>query len=204
MREAAVFGEFLLVRRTISTALGSRSIRIEDEIENAASQSTPLMLLYHVNLGFPLLDDGAEVLSPARTVRPRDAAAAPGVSAYMKVHGPVRGYAEQVFYHDIEPGTDGTAEVALVNRRLRGGLALSVRYDAKALPRLIQWKMLGEGTYVMGLEPANCLVEGRAAERARGTLQVLAPGETRRFWVELSVATGGELAALQSRIQRSR
>jgi len=204
MREAAVFGEFLVVRRTISTALGSRSIRIEDEIENAASQPTPLMLLYHVNLGFPLLDDGGEVLSPARTVRPRDAAAAPGVSAYMKVHGPVRGYAEQVFYHDIEPGPDGTAEVALVNRRLRGGLALSVRYDAKALPRLIQWKMLGEGTYVMGLEPANCLVEGRAAERAQGTLQVLAPGETRRFWIELSVATGDELPALQSRIERSR
>src|SRR2546428_9026318 len=68
MREAAVVGEVLLLRRTITTALGSRSIRIEDEIENAASQSTPLMLLYHVNLGFPLLDDGAEVLSPARTV----------------------------------------------------------------------------------------------------------------------------------------
>ncbi len=192
MREAAVFGEFLVVRRTISTALGSRTLRIDDEVTNAAAQPSPLMLLYHVNLGFPLMDEGAEVVSPARRVTPRDAAAAPGVAEYMKVHAPVRGYAEQVFYHEIEPGPDGTADVALVNRRLRGGLGLRVRYDARALPRFIQWKMLGEGTYVMGLEPANCLVEGRAAERARGTLQMLAAGETRRFWVELSVLTADE------------
>jgi len=204
MREAAAFGECLVVRRTISTTLGSRSVRIDDAIENAASHPTPLMLLYHVNLGFPLLDDGAEVLSPARRVRPRDAAAEPGVTEYMNVHGPVRGYLEQVFYHEIEPGPDGTAEVALVNRRVRGGLAVSVRYDARALPRFIQWKMLGEGTYVMGLEPANCLVEGRAAERARGTLQTLASGETQRFWIELSVATGEELPALANRIARPR
>lgn len=204
MREAAVFGEFLVVRRTISTALGSRSLRVDDEVTNAAAQPVPLMLLYHVNPGFPLLDDGAEVLSPARRVRPRDAAAAPGVADFVKVHAPVRGYAEQVFYHEIEPDSDGTAEVALVNRGLRGGLGLTVRYDARALPRFIQWKMLGEGTYVMGLEPANCLVEGRAAERARGTLQMLAPGESRRFWVELSVATGDDLPALTERIARAR
>src|SRR3989442_14072996 len=67
MREAAVFGEFLVVRRTISTALGSRSIRIEEEVEDAAAQPTRLMLLYQVILGCTLLDDGGEVLSPART-----------------------------------------------------------------------------------------------------------------------------------------
>jgi hypothetical protein len=58
------------------------------------------------------------------------------------------------------------------------------------LPRLIQWKMPGAGAHVLGIEPANCHVEGRAAERERGTLVMLAPGETRRHELSLEVALG--------------
>lgn len=203
VRQAVVFGEHLVVRRTIATALGATWLRLDDEVENAADAPTPFMVLYHVNLGFPLLDEGAEVVTPARTVRPRDAQAAPGLGEHTRVHGPVAGYREQVFYHDIPPGPDGVAEAALVNRALRGGLGLALRWDGRALPRFIQWKMLGQGTYVMGLEPANCLVEGRAAERARGTLQVLEPGERRRLWLELHVLVGSEaLDAFVARVKR--
>lgn len=202
LRQARVFGEHVVVRRTITTWLGSRAVRLDDEIENAGSAATPLMLLYHVNLGFPLLDEGAEVISPARHVRPRDAQAASGLADYWRVHGPVRGYAEQVFYHDLEPEPDGIVEAGLINTGLRGGLGVALRFDHASLPRFIQWKMLGEGTYVIGLEPANCLVEGRAAERARGTLEYLEPGQQRRFWIGLQVLVGGEVEAFADRIGR--
>lgn len=202
LRQARVSGEHVVVRRTITTLLGSRALRLEDEVENAGSAANPLMLLYHVNLGFPLLDDGAEVITPARHVWPRDTQAASGLADYWRVGGPERGYAEQVFYHDLESGSDGIVEAGLINRSLRSGLGVALRFDRKALPRFIQWKMLGEGTYVMGLEPANCLVEGRAAERARGTLEHLEPGEQRRFWIELQVLVGGEVEAFADRIGR--
>ena len=45
---------------------------------------------------------------------------------------------------------------------------------------------MGEGLYVVGLEPANCHVEGRAVERERGTLQIMQPGEVRRYHLEIS------------------
>jgi hypothetical protein len=47
--------------------------------------------------------------------------------------------------------------------------------------------MLGQGTYVLGIEPANCHVEGRARERERETLEYLAPGDKKRFQLELGV-----------------
>jgi Domain of unknown function (DUF4432) len=202
IREATVFGEHLVVRRTITTQLGSRSLRLEDDVENAGARPTPLMLLYHINLGFPLLDAGAELIAPTRGIKARDADAAEGLAGYRHVHEPVRGYAEQVFYHDLERDPDGVVEAGLVNRGLRDGLGIALRFDGQALPRFIQWKMLDESTYVMGLEPANCLVEGRAAERARNTLVVLHPSERRRFWIEIRVLAGTEVSEFSERIGR--
>jgi hypothetical protein len=72
------------------------------------------------------------------------------------------------------------------------GLGLFVRFRRKELHRLVQWKMMGEGTYVLGIEPANCGVEGRESERRAGTLQFLEPGEERAFEVQIGVAQGEE------------
>jgi hypothetical protein len=46
---------------------------------------------------------------------------------------------------------------------------------------------MGQGAYILGLEPGNCFVEGRSKDRARGTLQFLEPGESRDFQVEIAV-----------------
>lgn len=54
----------------------------------------------------------------------------------------------------------------------------------------MQWKQVGQGTYVLGLEPANCLGEGRSAARERGTLVELAPGEVRSYALEMKVLAG--------------
>jgi hypothetical protein len=50
--------------------------------------------------------------------------------------------------------------------------------------------MMGRGFYAVGMEPANCKVDGRARERAAGTLQFLAPGEERHFLVQIGVVEG--------------
>jgi hypothetical protein len=58
------------------------------------------------------------------------------------------------------------------------------------MPEFIEWKMMGVRNYVVGMEPANCSVLGRAAERERGTLQFLEPGERREYHLELGVLDG--------------
>ena len=77
--------------------------------------------------------------------------------------------------------------VRLVNPEFNdgSGLEVSIKYRRSEYPILVQWKMMGEGLYVVGLEPANCHVEGRCAERERGTLQILQPGEVRIYHLEI-------------------
>jgi len=190
MRQARVFGENLRLVRTIATSLGKSEIEIRDEIENLGAAPCPLMVLYHINLGFPLLDADSTLEAPPHEVRPRDPIAAAGVSEWMRFAPPTAGCEEQVFYHDIPADADGWAGIAL--RSPTVGLALTVKYEKKGLPNLVQWKMAGVGGYVLGLEPANCRVEGRSRERARGALQHIAPGERRELRVRVAVGSGAQ------------
>ena len=66
--QMAVFGENLVLTRRVEAALGDTTITVEDRVENRGFRPTPHMLLYHYNFGYPLLDDGAELLVPSRAI----------------------------------------------------------------------------------------------------------------------------------------
>jgi len=84
VRQAAVFGENLVLRRRVEAKVGESRLTIRDEIENAGYSLTPHMYLYHVNVGWPVVDEGAELLAPAQDVSPRGDYPAEG---YGKFHG---------------------------------------------------------------------------------------------------------------------
>lgn len=187
VREASVFGENLVLTRRISTKLGADSLTIEDTVENEGYESTPHMILYHCNIGFPVVDGGSELISPTKSVTPRDA----GLSTqdYDKFDPPTPGFSERVYYHDMATGPDGTVTAALINRTIPGGLGFYVKYNKNELPFFTEWKMTGQGIYVVGMEPGNCHPEGRVKEREMGTLQILEPGEVRSYKLELGTLT---------------
>jgi hypothetical protein len=187
-REVAFFGENLLLQRRISARLGESRLFIDDVVTNEGFDPAPHMLLYHCNLGFPVLDENSEMLCRAES-RPRDPEAVKGVGQNRRFQPPTAGYKEQVFYHDPAAGPDGFTGAALVNRAFGGGQGLGVylRFRPDQLPHLIEWKMVGEGFYVCGLEPGTNEAGGRAVERAAGRLQYLAPGESRRYHLEIGV-----------------
>ena len=126
--------------------------------------------------------------SRSRKTEPRDDVAAPGLDKAPLFEPPQPGYREQVFYHDLVADTDRHATAMIRNDALDIGVFVHYRQDE--LPRFIEWKMMGSGTYVVGMEPANCGVWGRAKERASGTLQFLQPGEDRHFAVHIGVVDG--------------
>ncbi|HTY59097.1 MAG TPA: aldose 1-epimerase family protein [Bacteroidota bacterium] len=190
LRESTMFGENLLLVRTIESSLGRSTIAIRDTVRNESHERTPLMMLYHINAGWPLVEPGTRLLLGSAQTSPRDADAVRGLADWKVCSGPVAGFAEQVYYHECVPDGEGYISALLANSRLPLGLHL--RFRARELPRLIQWKMMGEGTYVMGLEPANCRVGGRGAERREGTLRFIDPGEECSFEVQLSVLDGPE------------
>jgi hypothetical protein len=184
-RETVVFGEDLRLTRRVWARLGESRLFVDDVVENLGHLSVPLMVAYHVNVGFPVLDDGSELISTAQEIEPitedRDAALADWAH-----YGPPRDNAQSsVLVHKPVPSPDGWATTALINRRL--GLGLYIKQRPDELPWLWQWKHLSQGTYVAGIEPANCFGRGRADDRQRGTLQFLAPGEQRQISLEIGV-----------------
>ncbi len=194
VRETRLFGENLSLTRKIYTRMGEPRFWIEDAVENKGQDPVPLMFLQHINLGFPLVDEGAYLLvSPCET-QPRDDHAEKGAHQWRRFVAPQKEFAEQVFYHDCNADEEGFVHVALINRQFEqgNGIGVCLQYKKEEYPVLVQWKMMKQGCYVCGLEPANCHVQGRMAERERGTLQHIGPGEIRAFNLEIGVLHGAK------------
>jgi hypothetical protein len=174
--EVSALGHHLELRRTWRTRAGEGLVELEDVLVNHGRETEPALQLYHVNLGPPLWAEGAELALDARATRPRDADAAPFADSWQHAPGIVEGASERVFEHDVEPAPDGWCSATVRN----AGLEAELRWDAATLPRMWQWVHPAPGLGVLGLEPANCSVLGRAHDRAEGRLPELAPGEERR------------------------
>jgi uncharacterized protein DUF4432 len=208
MRETKVFSEDLRLTRIISTRIGERAIVLRDRVENRGSTSSPFMLLYHVNTGFPLLDEHARLIVADREVQPKDEHSRAHL-AECKTYGPPDPtWFEHNFWHDVQPDAQGICAAAIVNERLNlpfgQGLGLALHWRRNQLWNLIQWKQLGVGDYVAAIEPANCHTLGRRAERELGTLEYLAPGEVRDFEVTFTILVGmDELQAFESSLPAS-
>lgn len=182
--EVSLFGPKLRLQRTLEFDGGGAEIRIVDTVRNFGGLPAPLMVLYHLNFGFPLLSPNSVMTSPAAEVVARDAVAEPGIGEWNTFIPPQPGYSEQVFWHRVAPGS-GEVEATITNPAL--GIGMAVRYDSTTLTGLTEWKQMGFGDYVLGIEPGNCYPVGRAKAREQGALKELGPGETVTFRLALRV-----------------
>lgn len=188
--EAGLFQEQLRLERVYRVVLGHPQIEIRDTVRNLYDVPVPLMVLYHFNVGYPLVRDGAQLYTSSQTIIPRDEAARAGYATWHTYGHAVPGYAEQVFYHHVRQ-QNSLSRVLLSN----GDMGLCLEWDTDSAPYFTQWKNLRQGIYVSGIEPGNCLPEGQNAARHHGRLQMLQPGETRDFLCRLHVADSAALPA---------
>lgn len=203
VRQTRVFGEDLRLDRCLRTTLGGNYLEVHDRVTNEGETRVPHMILYHCNAGFPLLGDTSDLHLSKSSMRPRDDKAKKGLDVWNHGGAPAPDFAEQVFIHDPIACADGRAAVVLHNAQLREGrgLALAIRFDPAQLPALFTWRMLGCGTYVMGIEPANCpTIEGRVKAAELGTLPFLEPGESRRYDLEFRIL--GEASEIAAYLQQ--
>ena len=201
MREAELFGENLVLRRSIETRWGEKSLTVTDEIENQGFRPEPLLLLYHINIGYPLLDEGTEVLLPTRSVTPRDEASKGHEVRWNVMDAPKDNEPEYVFIHEPVADENGNVTVCVLNERLKLGLRLS--YTAANLPRFMEWKSTASGDYVVGLEPSNSSVYGRLYHEREGSVHHLAPFAKETNVLTFTVLDGAaELQAAREEIAR--
>lgn len=185
IRESRVFSHKLELERTISGILEEPMIRIHDRVTNRSNIPSPHMMLYHCNLGWPLVDEGSSIAWDgkwqSRGGEQDDAIFHEGGS-YKVCQPPADlhcGTGEACAFIDITADQHGWCECALKNDPLNLGLTL--RFRKSQLPWLINWQHWGKGEYVTGLEPATNPTLGQGKARESGTLIFLEPGESREY-----------------------
>jgi hypothetical protein len=185
VRQAAVFGESMELHRRIEARVGESRFTVHDEVVNAGFDSATHMFLYHVNVGWPVVDEGSEYLIPAPAGIP---VAEYPTHDYRQLTGPNKGFPEECYEHAAIADAAGEVPVAVVNRRL--GLGAYQVYRKEQFPFHTMWRMLGEGIYGVAMEPTTNRDAGRFDARERGELAFLAPGEARTYDIEIGALDG--------------
>ena len=183
VREADIFGPNLVLKRLLTLETEKNELHIHDVVENQGYTTQPLMLLYHSNFGYPLVDEGAHAYFSAKQVEARTPFAQEGLDRHCIMEDAGMGRDEQCYFlTDAEPGE---SFAMIHNEQL--GIAAIVRYDERQLPLLCEWKCMRAGDYALGLEPTTCGVLNRSETREKGMLQTIEPGESRTFDVTIEL-----------------
>ena len=193
LREVKALGENLILKRKITAWLGKNRIRIEDTIENAGFVRQPFMILYHCNLGFPLINEKTGIYIPNDGIVSRYEDKIFDIPNYNVIPPPADGYDERVFFFKVRPDSGNICRTLTVNDRNNPELGLQLSYNPETLDNFSFWKLMAKGNYVIGLEPCNNFIRGQSAEREAGTLKYLDPGEKKNTWLEFEILTGDEL-----------
>ena len=190
IRESQVLGNRMELKRTIYATLGQSTIRIHDEVINRGNFIAPHMLLYHCNLGWPLIDKGTKILWEGQW-KPREGNPnklfKPDYN-FKTCPAPLDdhcGTGEEAAFISIEEDENGFCTCGVENTEI--GLILNLKFLKKQLPFLTNWLHFGKGEYVVGLEPGTNPPIGQSAARKENSLILLKPGEKRNYQLEIEV-----------------
>lgn len=175
LREAQLLGEKLTLRRSIRCNLGENRLFLRDIITNEDRLPHPMMIMYHINFGYPLLCKDARLVVSKGEMYTDDSWSEQNAAKAYEFSDPIHATRENLYFHTI-PGKDGKAAAAIINDAVEIGAY--IRYNSDQLPYLTEWKMMGEVDYVVGIEPGNCIPRGRVYHRQREMLRILTPGES--------------------------
>lgn len=183
IRDASLFGRKLLMNRIYRFSYTENTFEVSDAVTNESDVTTPYMIMYHCNMGYPLLSENSIVKIPNYKFTARNEHAKEHIASALKMEKPQAGYEECCYYYDVKE-TDGIAKAGIYNEDIDKGVVMA--YGKAALPCFTEWKMMGRTDYVLGLEPGNCTPDGRDVMRKNGTLKFLEPDECKTTAVKFT------------------
>lgn len=180
IKDGELFRHRLVFDRKYIISKTQNKIKIIDTVKNDGINPEAIMILYHMNIGYPLLDENAKLYINSDSVRAKDDEAKKGINEWSTFQKPTKNYKEQVFYHEIR-NPYGVA--GIFNEKINKGIKIS--FDRTTLDNMIEWKMMGINDYVLGLEPSNHDLSGRNTLRTSGDLKELNGHESISFNLEI-------------------
>ncbi|MBR5314839.1 MAG: aldose 1-epimerase family protein [Clostridia bacterium] len=170
MKEAILFGSNMSLTRTITCKYGEDKIYVKDVIKNEGFSETHLSLLYHFNMGYPLMSENSKIIIPSVKCHPFSAHAKERPDAWNYFEAPTDNFEEMLFEHELSEKYFGIDNPD-INTSMR------VNYLSPALTNFLEWKACQSGNYVCGLEPMTATNSGFKANVENGTQKYLKPQE---------------------------
>ncbi len=145
IRETALFGKNLAIKRCYE--ITENSLTINDTLVNKGYVDTDYVLLYHINYGYPFLDECLRIEMPNEKSEPLTEVAEANKGDMFRITAPIDGGDEYVYYHILKEG-----RVRLENTEKQ--IAVEMFYDVKDFPVTLEWKSMISGDYALGIEPS--------------------------------------------------
>ena len=174
IRDTALFGQNLVMKRRVFTEIASDSVSVEDTLFNEGYKAEEYCLLYHINVGYPMLDNGAKVVADVESCTPRTAWAKQNEATMYAMNDAVPNQEEACYFLKLSK-----PEIALVNEKI--GKKFTVSYSGDTLTHFVEWKSMASGDYALGLEPCTTELDDRFAYK---TIEV---GEEIKFFVKILI-----------------
>ncbi len=148
IRGSELFGRNLVLKRKIWTKQNAEELHIEDELRNEGYVDANYCVLYHVNVGYPLLDEGCKVELEEVECTPRTAWSKETIGDRYEISAPIVGQEETCYFLKTK-----TPKASLVNEKL--GKKFTITWSEDTLPYLLEWRSMASGDYALGLEPCS-------------------------------------------------
>lgn len=177
----------LLLETEYVIDVNASTIHWSDCVHNVGGTPASMQMMYHVNLGPPVLDPGARFAAPIVKVSPRDAAAQSGEMQQWNVFEPPQAdYQEQVYFLQLKGDSKGRSAVVLHNAA--GVFGACLRFDLNQLPWFTLWKntQAVEDGFVTGIQPGTSFPNPKSFEQSQGRTITIAPGKAWHASLSLS------------------
>jgi hypothetical protein len=167
VRQASVFGETLELRRRITLPIFGQALRIDDTVTNRGFLPSRHAIIYHLNYGYPFLDENLEFTGFPEML-----------AAKLLVDPPLPNdrYGEHV---DSVDSCEIPETVPIVLRNPALDISVGLTFNREQLNKLAIWRAYQSGVFALGVEPRTDLAQDRP---------LLQPGESCRNSLKFQIA----------------
>lgn len=180
--DEAIFSRKIKRTRTFTIPLKDSKFSFKDEFINRGGESSPLLILYHINIGYPMLKEDSIINIDYDSVEGRNDYSTKYIDTARIMEKPTKNYAERVYFYQNSK-KNGFAEVISPSQKM----SLKIKYSTEELPFFTEWKMMGIRDYVLGLEPGNVTPEGYKVNKEKKRIVTLKPNQQISYKIDFEI-----------------
>jgi len=154
IRDSALFGKNLLLKRRIRLAKNESLVSVSDTLVNEGDKDEDYCLLYHCNFGYPFLSEDCALSFKEKSILSRTPKAKENLPSLKSFSRPIDNEFESVYFIDLK-----TPEVKVRNHEVE----LTFSFLNENMPHFVLWKSCASHDYALGLEPTTTFLDDKFA-----------------------------------------